>query len=150
MAEDMHICVKTLTGNIIALDIKTTDLADEVKRKIQDKEGIFVGQQRLTYAGRTLHNSQGLESRATIQLSLNLLGGSAAEEEDAARRSRWTQLAKAAEIQVKDQEKQVQAREDAARRLAVVKHAAAKIKLHHMSIGEVAEVRSRNRDKKCF
>jgi ubiquitin C len=82
--EYMLLFVKTFTGNTITLHVQPCDTIDNVKAKLQEKEGFPMSQQHLISAGKLLEGYHTLkeydiQAETTLHLMLRLRGGARKE-----------------------------------------------------------------------
>ena len=76
----MQIFIKTVSGTTYLLNVNPTDKIEDLRRKIQEKDGVKPEEQRLIFSakqlvdGNTLQDYQ-IHENSTIHLVLRLRGG---------------------------------------------------------------------------
>ena len=78
-AKDLQIFVRTLSGELITLDVGAGDTGEDVEEIIGDRLGISLDQQRLSFGGAPVRDERtlqdyGVQRESKLELTLRLLG----------------------------------------------------------------------------
>jgi ubiquitin len=73
----MQLKIKNLAGKTLTIDVEPTDTIENIKKRVEEKEGIPPSQQRLIFAGRAMADARtvqdyGLKAGNTLHLVLSL------------------------------------------------------------------------------